>query len=218
MCNGSQQVDPRGLSTRATVVKTVSVRLLDVIAAAQNLEVLTGDIGNAFIQANTKEKIYTRCGSEFGPHAAGSIEVIVRALYGLTTSAKRFRTLLFADYLREMGFVPTRYDRDVWMRLREDGTGYENGCTHVDDFKVVSKNPPRRSIDDIAKVFLIKEHGPRAYYLGNNYKYHTPGDVWTLVTTTSITPLVMCGHSVPQLTLPKLSHVLSVFTDVSRRF
>ena len=186
VCNGSQ-VDPRGLSTRATVVKTVSVRLLDVIAAAQNLEVLTGDIGNAFIQAHTKEKIYTRCGSEFGPHA-GSIAVIVRALYGLTTSAERFRTL-FADYLRDMGFVPTRYDRDVWMRLREDGTGYCYVCTHVDDFKVVSKNPGKW-IEDIAKVFLIKEHGPRAYYLGNNYKYHTPGDVWTFGTTTYATEAV----------------------------
>ena len=46
---------------RATVVKGVSVRLLDLIADSQNLSVLAGDIGNAFIQANTKEKIYTKC-------------------------------------------------------------------------------------------------------------------------------------------------------------
>ena len=50
VCDGSQ-VDPRGLSTRATVVKNISVRLLDVIADAQHLEVMVGDIGNAFIQA-----------------------------------------------------------------------------------------------------------------------------------------------------------------------
>lgn len=186
VCNGSQ-VDPRGLSTRATVVKTVSVRLLDLIASSQGLQVLTGDIGNAFIQAHTKEKIYTRCGSEFGEHA-GAIAIIVRALYGLTTSAERFRTL-FADYLRDMGFKPTRYDRDVWMRLREDGKGYCYICTHVDDFKVVS-NDPGRWVESIAKVFLIKEHGPRNYYLGNNYVYRDVNDLWTFGTKTYATEAV----------------------------
>jgi Reverse transcriptase (RNA-dependent DNA polymerase). len=41
--------DPRGLSTCATVVKGISVRLLDVIAHHQGLRVLTGDVGNAFM-------------------------------------------------------------------------------------------------------------------------------------------------------------------------
>ena len=83
VCNGNQ-VDPRGLSTRATVVKTISVRLLDLIASAQGLKVLCGDIGNAFIQATTNEKIYTRLGHEFG-NKRYCIALIVKALYGLTT-------------------------------------------------------------------------------------------------------------------------------------
>ena len=56
----SSRVDPRGLSTRATVVKGVSVRLLGLIIKLQNLQVIRVDIGNSFIHANTKEKIYTR--------------------------------------------------------------------------------------------------------------------------------------------------------------
>ena len=137
VCNGSQ-VDPRGLSTRATVVKSISVRLLDLIADALGLQVLCGDIGNAFIQAMTKEKIYTRVGPEFG-NRAYSMALITRALYGLTTSAERFRTLL-ADYLRSLGFTPSRYDRDVWMRLRDKKDGYDYICSHVDDFKIVAKD------------------------------------------------------------------------------
>ena len=58
VCNG-KQVDPRGLSTRATVVKTISVRLLDLIANVQYLKVLCCDIDNVCIHANTKENIYT---------------------------------------------------------------------------------------------------------------------------------------------------------------
>ena len=175
VCDGSR-VDPKGLSTRATVVKGISVRLLDLIAHANDLEVKCGDIGNAFIQANTSEKVFTRVGPEFGEHD-GKIAFIVRALYGLTTSAERFHTLL-ADFLRTLGFIPTRFDRDVWMRLRDDESGYDYICTHVDDFKVVAKQP-MIWIDRIASAFLIKEHGPRKYYLGNDYVYHDECDVWT---------------------------------------
>ena len=55
----SSTIDAKGLSTWATVVKGISVRLLDLIADAQDLKVLCIDIGNAFIQADAKEKIYT---------------------------------------------------------------------------------------------------------------------------------------------------------------
>ena len=175
VCDGSR-VDPRGMSTRATVVKTISVRLLDVIASAQNLKVLCGDIGNAFIQATTKEKIYTRLGSEFTSRA-GCIALIVKALYGLTTSAERFRTLL-ADFIRSLGFTPTRYDRDVWLRLRDDKDGYDYICTHVDDFKIVAREP-EKWLQYVQDSFLVKESGPRKYYLGNDYSYHDHLGLWT---------------------------------------
>jgi hypothetical protein len=175
VCNGCR-VDPRGLSTRATVVKGISVRLLDLIAESQGLEVLCGDIGNAFIQAFTKEKVYTRCGPEFGSRHQ-CIAIISKALYGLTTSAERYRTL-FADFLRGEGFKPTRYDRDVWMRLRDTNDGYDYICTHVDDFKIVAKDP-HAWMDKIAKSFLVKESGPREYYLGNDYKFHDESNTWT---------------------------------------
>ena len=57
VCDGSQ-VEPRGLSNRATVVKGISVRLLDIIYDSQNLKVLTGDIGNTFIQAHKRKDLH----------------------------------------------------------------------------------------------------------------------------------------------------------------
>ena len=53
VCDGSQ-VDPRGLDTRATFVKSISVCLLDLIAHAWNKQIITGDIGNSFVQSDTK--------------------------------------------------------------------------------------------------------------------------------------------------------------------
>ena len=56
------RVDPRGLSTRATVDKGVYVCLLYIITDSQDPNIMTRDIGNVFIQAHTKENIYTKCG------------------------------------------------------------------------------------------------------------------------------------------------------------
>lgn len=78
--------------------------------------------------------------------------------------------MLLADFLRSMGFKPTRFDRDVWMRLRD--------TNHVDNSKVIAKDP-MMWIDRIAGAFLIKEHGPHKYYLGNDYTYHEGQDIWT---------------------------------------
>ena len=179
VCDGSQ-ADPRGLSTQATVVKGLSVRLLSIIGDSQNLKVVTGGIGNAFVQTHTKEKIYTRCGPGFGDKQH-SIVVIVRALYGLTKSAERIRTTL-VDSLRTLRFVPYHYDRGVWMRLRDDKSGYDYIFTHIDDFKIVAKNPSIW-IKQIASAFIVKEHSPRIYYLDNNYTYHNGQNMWTYVTT-----------------------------------
>ena len=85
------------------------------------------------------EKIYTHFGSEFG-ELKGCLAIIIRALYGLTTSAERFRTK-FADLLRTMGFKSVRYDRDLWMIPCPSGNGYDFICTHVDDFKIVADDP-----------------------------------------------------------------------------
>ena len=110
MCEGSR-VDLKGISTRAIVVKGISVRLLELITDTQNLDVLVGDIDNAFTQAKTKEKMYTRLCKKSGDRAH-CIALIKRAIYGLTTGAERFHTLL-ADFLRTFDFNPTKFNRDV---------------------------------------------------------------------------------------------------------
>jgi hypothetical protein len=59
----------------------------------------------------------------------------------------------------------------------------------VDGFKVVAKNPTMW-IDRIASIFLVKEHGPRNYYLGGNYTYHDGQDIWTYGVQTYVTEAV----------------------------
>ena len=180
---GSHLVDPCGISTHSTIVKGVSVHLLDVIAHQDNLKVLCGDVGNAFVTAQCLEKVYSRAGLEFGDRH-DSIMVLMKALYGLQSSSRAFCGH-FADFLHSMGFHSARYDRDVWMWMREDKTGYDYICTHVDGFKIVARNP-NRWLTQISGVFLLKSTGPPSYYLGNDYVWSTSENTWVLGCSTYI--------------------------------
>ena len=53
------------------------------------LTCLIADIGNAFLEAKTKEKLYIVAGPEF-EELAGHILVINKALYGLKSSGLRW--------------------------------------------------------------------------------------------------------------------------------
>ena len=174
---GGHMVDPMGINSRSTVVKGISVRLLDLIAHRDNLPILCGDIGNAFITANCLEKIYSRAGPEFEDRE-GSVMIFKKALYGLRSSSRAFRAH-FADFLRSLGFSATRYDRDVWMRAREASDGYDYICTHVDDFKIVARDPERWK-SHISAAFLLKSIGPPSYYLGNDYNFSKGENAWVL--------------------------------------
>ena len=85
---------------------------------------------------------------------------------------------MLANFLRTLEFIPSRFDRDAWTRMRGTCDGYNYICTYIDNFKVVSKNP-QILVDSIASVFLVKEHDPRNYYLSNAYTCHETQDMWT---------------------------------------
>ena len=172
---GGHLVKLNGMSSKSTVVKGISVRLLDIIAHRSKLETICGDVGNAFVTAPCLEKVFSRAGPEFGDKE-DSILIIVKALYGLKSSSRAFRTY-FADFIRTAGFIPARYDRDVWMRKRETNDGYDYICTHVDDFKIVAKCA-KRWVDHIEENFVLKSVGPPSYYLGNDYNFDPINKTW----------------------------------------
>ena len=162
-------------SVYASTGKSISVMLLHVIAHKAGLDQLCGDITNAFVTAYTKEKIYCIAGKEFGEENVGRTIIIRKALYGLASSAERFHTHL-TNSLRSFGFLPTRYDNDVWIRKDDKNSSYEYICTHVDDFMIVSKKT-KNVMSEIETIFGVKESskGPPDYYLGNDYKKDKKG-------------------------------------------
>ena len=68
-------------NTYASVVSRESVWLALMIAALNGLEVMTADLEGAYLNAETKERLYTMCGPEFGENK-GRWAIITQALYG----------------------------------------------------------------------------------------------------------------------------------------
>ena len=172
---GGHRAPKTNESTYASVVSRESVRILFTIAALNDLDVMVTDIGNAYLNAKTKEKVYVICGKEFGPEYEGRAALIVRALYGLASSANAWHTHL-AETLVSMGFLPSKGDRDVWMKpaTKPDGTEYyEYILVYVDDLSVISHDPGK-IMDVIESRYRLKEK-PSApdIYLGQKIKPFT---------------------------------------------
>jgi Reverse transcriptase (RNA-dependent DNA polymerase) len=67
------------------VVSLRGIRLIVFLAEINGLELWEADVGNAYLEAKTKEKVYIVAGPEFGP-MEGHTLLIDKALYGLRSS------------------------------------------------------------------------------------------------------------------------------------
>jgi hypothetical protein len=111
---GGHMTDPPSTLTYSSVVSRDSVRIGFLLAALNNLDLLVADVGNAYLNAPTKEKVYCTAGPEFGSELQGKSVLIVRALYGLKSSGAAWRSH-FAATLHQIGFHSCLADPDVWM-------------------------------------------------------------------------------------------------------
>ena len=73
------------------MVAMEAVRLDFTLGDLNSLECCSGDVGNAFLNECTKEKIYIIDGPEFDPALSSRVLIIVKFLYSPRKSATRFR-------------------------------------------------------------------------------------------------------------------------------
>ena len=84
------------------VVSIRSITLVILLAKLNNLEVWGADIGNVYLEAKTKEKLYVVAGPEF-EELEGHILVIFKALYGLKSPCLRWSQMIH-DIMLDMDF------------------------------------------------------------------------------------------------------------------
>ena len=151
------QTEPTKDMTFASVVSRDSIRIAFLVAALNDLEILSADVAGAYLNANAKEKVYTIAGKEFGPDKSGRPVIITRALYGLRSSGKAWRDHMAAT-LRDFGYSSCKADPDVWMRPKTKPDGFQYWSyilVYTDDLLVVD-HEPKVVMDYMASRYTLK--------------------------------------------------------------
>ena len=130
-------------SVYSGVIFLRGLRLVMFLAELNKLMLWGGDVGKAYLEALTKEKLYIIAGSEFG-ELHGHILIIYKTQYGTRTGGACWHDKLF-DTLQHMGFQTSKADPDIWMKPTDDGQAYEYIAVYVDDLCVASKDLERSS-------------------------------------------------------------------------
>jgi hypothetical protein len=140
---GGHMTDPPLTLTYSSVVSRDSVRIAFMLAALNDVNLLAADIENDYLNAPTRERVYTTAGLEFGAELQGQSVLIIHALYGLKSSGAAWRAHL-AGTLQALGFTSSLADPDVWYRAATKPDGfqyYEYLLVYVDDLLVLSHTP-----------------------------------------------------------------------------
>ena len=167
VAGGHLTKDPEDGSAYSGVVSLRAMRIAVLLAELNDLKIYSADVGNAYLEAKTKEKVYIIAGPEFGD-LTGHTLIIYKALYGLKTSGAAFHAR-FAETLRSMGFKPSKNEPDVW--LHPAGNHYEYICVYVDDLLIMMKDPEKftNELQSAPHNYILKGVGPPTYHLGGDF-------------------------------------------------
>ena len=147
------------------VVSLRSLRMVVLLSQLNSLEIWGADVGNAYLEAYTDEKLCIIAGPEF-KELQGHLLIMVKAQYGTRSGGARWHDRLF-DILQELDFKPSKADPDVWMRPEPGGTCYEYIAVYVDDLAIAAKDP-QAFCNELKKRYNLKLKGvgPLEYHLG----------------------------------------------------
>jgi hypothetical protein len=166
VAGGHMTAPPRD-SVYSGIVSLRSMQIVALLAELNGIEMQAADVGNAYLEAVTSEKVYFIAGPEFGERAGHAL-IIYKALCGLRTSGARWGEK-FADTLRLEGFFPCHTDPCVWMR--DAGDIWEYICIYVDDLATCLKDP--KAFFDVLTGpkynYKLKVVGPIKYHLGGDF-------------------------------------------------
>ena len=162
-------------SVYSSVVSLRSLRIIILAAELNGLELFQADVGSAYLEALTGEKICFIAGEEFEFFGMkGHTLILHKALYGLRSSGKCWHSH-FSATLRSEGFVPSLADPDVWMRQDLKAGLWEYICVYVDDLALAMLDPKSFIIklkalpEEGGHGYQIKGDGPLSFHLGCDY-------------------------------------------------
>ena len=154
---GGHTTDPLFSITYSSIVSRDSIRIAFALAALNGVEIRAADISSAYLNSECQEKIWTVAGTEFGSEK-GRVMLVVCALYGLKSSSAAWRKVL-AQTLRDLGYLSSKVDPDVWIKAKTkpDGTEYyAYVLVYVDD-SLHLHHDPDTFMNRLAEVYRLKD-------------------------------------------------------------
>ena len=140
-----------------------------IIASLNDLDIPCCDIGNAYINTDCREKLWTVTGAEFGSKK-GIIMIMAKALYGLKSSGAAWRAKL-AETMKTMGYKSTQADTDVWIKRDVKSNRQDYYCymlVYVDDDVLYVHHNPEIDMKLLSFYWLKDGVGSPSRYLGAN--------------------------------------------------
>ena len=120
-------------------ISTLVLKLVIFLGKLNNLDIWGADIGNAYLEAFTAEKLYIVAGPEFEEHE-GYILIFLMALYRLESSGKRWTEVIHSIW-KNMKFTPSKADPCIWLRKVPHLRCYEYIAVYVDDLCIAAECP-----------------------------------------------------------------------------
>ena len=149
--------DPPSSITYSSVVSRDSIIIAFTLAALNGVEIRAADIGNSYLNAKCREKIWTVAGTKFGSEK-GKVMLVFRALYGLKSFDAAWRQML-AQTLRDLGCVFSKADPDVCLKTETKPGGteyyayvlvYVNDVLHLHHY-------PDTFMNRLAELYRLKD-------------------------------------------------------------
>ena len=152
----------------SAVVKTLTIRLVLVVAAARDYNLSAIDIRQAYLQAEVHEDLYMHVPQGLPNKDTNGNPIVYklnRSLYGLK-QAGRMWAKLFADFLVEWGFARSTIDTCLFIYARD---GLVMWClVYVDDALIADNDPKLRArfVKELGARFPTEDKGELAWILG----------------------------------------------------
>jgi hypothetical protein len=154
-------------SVYSGVVSIRGFRIVMFLAELSHLDLWATDVGNAYLEPTTTERVYIVAGPEFAEREGHTL-VIRKALYGLTPSGQRWHDNLH-DCMVDLGFMTYKAEPDVWMK--QNGKIWEYVAVYVDDLAIAMKDPKFlfSALTSSPYNFELKGSGPIKFHLGMEF-------------------------------------------------
>ena len=153
-------------SAYSGVVSLRGIHIELFLMELNSLELWNTDIGNAYLEALTKEKVYVIARRGFRD-LERHLLIIRKALYGLHSSGIRWNEKL-ADCLCRIDYFSYKIDPYIWMK--DQGSHCDYFEVYMDNLLIASKYPEHLVIILTDKFkFKLKGTGKIKYHLGCDF-------------------------------------------------